>query len=208
LVRVVVKGCTLGDLVPAHRVSSDGLISFGAPQQRGMLRVVAFGSFRDRHRGRCRLGRADGRAVVMGCDEPLAGVLGSALEARSGLVRTGHAGGRFEMLQALLWMGWRAVTLSRGCHKRRETWWDRGGCAETIYARRREWGRWWNGWNGLAVIGCQGCGRDRGAGGGGMIVKSAQRRGVRGLGRSWCRAAASQYLAVSGRRENQRFGCG
>ena len=74
------------------------------------------------------MGRADGRGVLMGCHEPLAGVLGRCTRlAGSGLVRTGHAGGHFEMLQALPWMGWRAATLSRGRHQRRETRWDRGG---------------------------------------------------------------------------------
>ena len=36
--------------------------------------------------------RADGRGVLMGCNEPLAGVLGRCTRlAGSGLVRTGHA---------------------------------------------------------------------------------------------------------------------
>jgi hypothetical protein len=52
-------------------------------------------------------------------------------------------------------MGWRAARLSRGWHKRRETWWDRGGCAATSYARRREEGRWWDGCIGPRVTGCQ-----------------------------------------------------
>ena len=47
------------------------------------------------------MGRADGRGVLMGCHEPLAGVLGRCTRlAGSGLVRTGHAGGHFGMLQA------------------------------------------------------------------------------------------------------------
>src|SRR6476661_8913172 len=75
--------------------------------------------------------------------------------AGSGLVRTRHAGGHVEMLQALPWLGWRAARLSRGCHQRRETWWYRGRCAATIYARRREYARWGSGWNGLAVTGGQ-----------------------------------------------------
>ena len=87
------------------------------------------------------MGRADGRGVLMGCHEPLAGGGGQCTRlARSGPREPGHASGHFEMLQALLWMGWRAAKLSRGCHKRRETWWDRGRCAATISARRREWG--------------------------------------------------------------------
>jgi len=59
----------------------------------------------------------------MGCQEPLAGGVGQSTRwAGSGLVRTEHAGGHFEIgPQALLWMGWRAATLSRGCYKRRET---------------------------------------------------------------------------------------
>jgi hypothetical protein len=90
--------------------------------------------------------RADGRGFLMGCHEPLAGVLGQCTRlARSGLVRTEHAGGHFDMLQALLWMGWRAATLSRGCHKVRETWWDEGRCAETISAGRRMGGTSWDG---------------------------------------------------------------
>jgi hypothetical protein len=85
------------------------------------------------------MGRADGRGFLMGCHEPLAGGVG-AVHSISGLVwcEPGRAGGHFEMLQALRWMGWRAATLSRGGHQRRETWWDGGGCAETSYARRRE----------------------------------------------------------------------
>jgi len=64
---------------------------------------------------------------------------GSALDWR-GLVwcEPRHAGGHVEMLQALPWLGWRAARLSRGCHQPRETWWYRGRCAATIYARRRE----------------------------------------------------------------------
>jgi hypothetical protein len=38
---------------------------------------------------------------------------GSALDWRGLDREPGHAGGRFEMLQALLWMGWRAAKLSR-----------------------------------------------------------------------------------------------
>ena len=53
----------------------------------------------------------------MDCHEPLRGVLGQCTRlARFGLVRSEHVGGHFEMLQALLGMGWRAATLSRGCH--------------------------------------------------------------------------------------------
>ena len=103
------------------------------------------------------MGRADGRGVLMGCHEPLAGVLGRCTRlAGSGLVRTGHAGGHFEMLQALPWMGWRAARLSRGCHQRRETRWDRGEmrCDELCtFGGSRDVGG--TGGQGLTVTGCQ-----------------------------------------------------
>ena len=75
----------------------------------------------------------------MGCHEPLAGGVGAVHSIGAVWYGANRACRRaFEMLQALRWMGWRAATLSRGCHKRRETWWDRGRCAATSYARRRE----------------------------------------------------------------------
>jgi len=54
------------------------------------------------------MGRADARGFLMGCHEPLAGCWGSALDWRGLLwCRPGRAGGHFEMLQALRWIGWR-----------------------------------------------------------------------------------------------------
>ena len=91
--------------------------------------------------GRCRRGWVCG---WKGCREGLpraAGARSWGSEgglARSDVVRTGLAGGHFEMLQALLKMGWRAATLSRGCHKWRETCWDPGGYVETIDADQWE----------------------------------------------------------------------
>jgi hypothetical protein len=76
--------------------------------------------------------------VVIGCDEPLARWWGTAHDS-SGLVwcKSGLPAG-MSGCAGLLWVGWRAATLSRGCHKRRETWWDAGRYAETIDAGRRE----------------------------------------------------------------------
>jgi hypothetical protein len=53
-----------------------------------------------------------------------------------GLVQTGQPAGISG--SGLLLVGWRAATLSRSCHKRRETWWDAGRYVETISAGRRE----------------------------------------------------------------------
>ena len=85
-------------------------------------------------------GRARGEACPDGLSCAAGGEWwGSALDWR-GLVwcEPRHVGGHVEMLQALPWLGWRAARLSRGCHQPRETWWYRGRCAATIYARRRE----------------------------------------------------------------------
>ena len=79
------------------------------------------------------LGRADGRAVVMGCDEPLA----RGVVERVGAVWFGanRAGWRaFRDVPGLLWVGWRAATLSHACHMWRETWWDGGRYVEMISA--------------------------------------------------------------------------
>ena len=65
--------------------------------------------------------------------------------AGSGLVQIGLAGGHFEMLAGLLLVGWGAATLSRGCHKWCETWWDGGRYVETIAAGRREGRDEWDG---------------------------------------------------------------
>ena len=83
--------------------------------------------------------RADGRGVVMGCDEPLA--RGGGAVARVGAVWFGAnrvCRRAFRDAAGLLVVAWRAATLSRGCHKRRETWWDGGRYVETISAGQRE----------------------------------------------------------------------
>src|SRR6478736_4124691 len=73
------------------------------------------------------MGRADARGFLMGCHEPLAGCWGSALDWRGLLwCRPGRAGGHFEMLQALRWIGWRGCDVVARWSQRRETWWDRG----------------------------------------------------------------------------------
>ena len=73
-------------------------------------------------------GRADGRGVVMICDEPLARpVVGQGTRfERSGVVQIGFAGGHFAMRRFAGGVGWRAARLSRSCHKWCETWWDGG----------------------------------------------------------------------------------
>ena len=89
--------------------------------------------------GAAGVGRADGRAVVMGCDEPLARGGGAVAEGWRGLVwcKSGLPAG-ISRCAGLLLVGWRAARLSRSCHKRRETWWDAGRYVETISAGRRE----------------------------------------------------------------------
>jgi hypothetical protein len=77
--------------------------------------------------------------VVMGCDEPLA--RGGGAVERVGAVWFGANRGLpagISGCAGLLFVGWRAATLSRSCHKRRETWWDGGRYVETISAGRRE----------------------------------------------------------------------
>jgi hypothetical protein len=87
------------------------------------------------HRG----GGVPTRAVVMGRSEPLAGVVGRCTRlARPGSGADWACRRAFRDASGLLWIGWRASTLSRGCHKRCGTWWDGGRCAETISAGRRE----------------------------------------------------------------------
>ena len=78
-------------------------------------------------------------AVVMGCDEPLARGGGAVERVWPGLVwcKSGLPAG-ISRCAGLLWVGWRAATLSRSCHKRRETWWDGGRYVETISAGQRE----------------------------------------------------------------------
>ena len=85
------------------------------------------------------LGRADGRGVVMGCDGPLA--CGGGAVERVGAVWFGaHRVCRRAFRDGQVCCGWGGglAALSRGCHKRRGTWWDGGRCAETISAAQRE----------------------------------------------------------------------
>ena len=107
-----------------------------------MLRAASsrVASWRSARHGRSRRGGdADGRAVVMGCDEPLARGGGAVAEDWRGLVwcTSGLPAG-ISGCSGLLLVGWRAATLSRSCHKWCETWWDAGRYAETISAGRRE----------------------------------------------------------------------
>ena len=89
--------------------------------------------------GAAGVGRADGRGVVMRCDEPLARRWWGKAHDWSGLVwcKSGLPAG-ISRWSGLLLVGWRAARLSRSCHKRRETWWDGGRYVETISACRRE----------------------------------------------------------------------
>ncbi len=87
------------------------------------------------HRG----GGVPTRAVVMGRSEPLAGVVGRCTR----LARPGSGADwacRRAFRDARVCCGWVGGQrrLSRSCHKRRETWWDGGRCAETISADQRE----------------------------------------------------------------------
>src|SRR6478672_6989234 len=77
--------------------------------------------------------------VVMRCDEPLARGGGAVERGWRGLVwrKSGLPAG-ISRCAGLLFVGWRAATLSRSCHKRRETRWDGGRYVETISAGRRE----------------------------------------------------------------------
>src|SRR5262245_26407231 len=115
------------------------------------------------------MGRADGRGVLMGCHEPLAGGVRAVHSIGAvwfGANRTCRR--HFEMLQALLWMGWRAA-------KRGGTGGDAPRRSRHVGGRRDVGG---TGGKGLRVTGCGG---DRGASGVGfMVVKSTQRQGMRG----------------------------
>src|SRR6185312_13914001 len=72
-------------------------------------------------------------------DEPLARRWWSKAHDWSGLVwcKSGLPAG-ISTCSGLLWVGWRAATLSHSCHKRCETWWDAGRDVETVSAGRRE----------------------------------------------------------------------
>ena len=84
-------------------------------------------------------GDAEGRGVVMGCDEPLARGGGAVAGGWRGLVwRTSGLPVGFSGCAGLLVVGWRAATLSLSCHKWCETWWDGGRYVETIFACQRE----------------------------------------------------------------------
>ena len=85
------------------------------------------------------VGRADGRAVVMGCDEPLARGGGAGHTIGAVWFGANRACRRaFRDAQVCCWWAGGPRRLSRSCHKRRETWWDGGRCAETISADQRE----------------------------------------------------------------------
>ena len=89
--------------------------------------------------GAAGLGRADGRAVVRGCDEPLA--RGGGAVARVGAVRCGvsrFCRQAFRDAQVCCCWGARAPRLSHACHNRSETWWDGGRYVETIDAGQRD----------------------------------------------------------------------
>src|SRR6476659_6366285 len=96
---------------------------------------------------RCRrgVGRADGRDVVMGCDEPLA--RGGGVWRGVGPVWFGaHRLCRRAFRDTRVCCGWAGGrrSLSHACHMWCETWWDAGGYVETVSAGRRE-GRDWDG---------------------------------------------------------------
>jgi hypothetical protein len=102
------------------------------------------------------MGRADGRGVLMGCQEPLAGGVG-AVHSIGGVWFGANRG-----IPAGIWRcfrlcyGWGGGL--RRCHgvvTAARNVVGPGRCAETSYARRREWGRWSDGWKGLTATGCQ-----------------------------------------------------
>ena len=92
----------------------------------------------DEH-GRSPRGGAEGRGIVMGCDEPLA--RGGGVVERVGAVWFGADRAcrwAFRGAQVCCWWAGGRARLSRSCHKWRETWWDAGGYVETICAGRWE----------------------------------------------------------------------
>ena len=89
--------------------------------------------------GPSQVGADGGRAVVTVCDEPLARGGGAVERGWPGLVWcTSVVPAGISRWSSLLVLGWRAATLSRSCHKWRETWWDAGGYVETVSACQRE----------------------------------------------------------------------
>ena len=58
--------------------------------------------------------------------------------ARTGLVHIELTGRLFRDAGVCCWWAGVGATLSRSCHKWRETWWDGGRCAETIDTGERE----------------------------------------------------------------------
>ena len=91
---------------------------------------------------RCRrVGGADGRGVVMLCDEPLA-VVG---QSRSGLVHTGPAGGHFEMVRFAVG----GLAGSGGCHGVVTSGAKHGGTqGDTLRRFLQVGGRGGTGWDG------------------------------------------------------------
>ena len=85
------------------------------------------------------VGRVEGRAVVMGCDEPLARGGGAMHTIGAVWFGANRACRRaFRDAQVCCWWGGGPRTLSRACHKWCETWWDGGRYVETISAGRRD----------------------------------------------------------------------
>jgi hypothetical protein len=95
----------------------------------------------DEHGRPAGVGDADGR----GCRDEVRSAAGARWwgsgEGWRGLVwcTSGLPAG-ISRCAGLLLVGWRAATLSRSCHKRRETRWDGGRYVETISAGRRDGG--------------------------------------------------------------------
>jgi hypothetical protein len=85
------------------------------------------------------MGRADGRGVLMGCHEPLAGGVG-AVHSIGGVWFGAHRACRraFRDAQVCCWWAGGQRRLSHACHKWCETGWDGGRYIETISAGRRE----------------------------------------------------------------------
>ena len=133
------------------------------------------------------MGRARGKArVLMGCHEPLAGSDG-AVRSIGGVWFGANRGMPAGMSRcSMLCHGWAGGV--RGCRGVVTSGAKCGGTGgmrcDDDYARRREWGPWGSGWNGLTVTGCQRLWWGSWPGGvGGMIVKSPKRQGMRVLGR-------------------------
>ena len=85
------------------------------------------------------VGRADGRGVVMICDEPLARGGGARHTIRAVFFGAHRVCRRaFRDAQVCCWWAGGPRRLSHACHKWCETWWDAGRYVETISAGRRE----------------------------------------------------------------------